>query len=227
MANAIPSVDHQPNPTLSCPPLPSPNLPLLSPHLPSQVIEQGVTGTNFYIIKSGSVSVSIDGKEVKQLFSGDHFGERALLTEENTAASVTVRERTELWVLGKKDFEQMLGPLEQILKKERLTRERELEMETARIPPPHPRHTLTAYSPHANLTLNFTRNSLPPHRHAISTLQRPPQPHLRLPPPDVKANTKPPALHLPRSSPISLDLEPPRPPLFDTLPLPPTPSLQL
>jgi len=91
------------------------------------VIEQGTTGTHFYIIKTGSVAVHIDGNEVKQLFRGDHFGERALLTEENTAASIKVRERTELMKLGKAQFEKMLGPLEEILQKERLTRERELE----------------------------------------------------------------------------------------------------
>jgi len=90
-------------------------------------IKEGETGTHFYIIKTGAVKVSKDGNEVATLKAGDHFGERSLLTAESTNSTVTAVERTEVMKLGKEAFDKTLGPLETILKKEQLQREREIE----------------------------------------------------------------------------------------------------
>ena len=73
------------------------------------------------------MKVSKDGVEIAQLKAGDHFGERALLTAEPTTAAVEAVERTELMGLDKSKFDAVLGPLEAILQKERLQREREAE----------------------------------------------------------------------------------------------------
>ena len=92
-----------------------------------QAIEEGTTGTHFYIIKTGGVRVMKEGAQIAELKAGDHFGERALLTAEPTAATVIALERTELMALGKAKFDEALGPLEDILQKERAEREREAE----------------------------------------------------------------------------------------------------
>lgn len=87
------------------------------------MITQGSVGTHFYLIKSGTVSVVKDATPLATLKAGDYFGERALLTEEPCIATVTANEHLVLMSLGKKQFEETLGPLESILEKERLQRE--------------------------------------------------------------------------------------------------------
>jgi CPA1 family monovalent cation:H+ antiporter len=77
------------------------------------IIRQGEKGDAFFMIVSGSVSVSVKKgmvgqKKVAELGAGDFFGETALVTEEPRNATITADERCELFVLYKKDFKKIL-----------------------------------------------------------------------------------------------------------------------
>ena len=110
-----------------------------------------------------------EGAQIAELKAGDHFGERALLTAEPTAATVVALERTELMALGKAKFDEALGPLEQILEKERAQRDREAERQkvarapqSARPDTPSPRSLPSRAARRAPLT----RLSAPLTRHS-------------------------------------------------------------
>lgn len=53
------------------------------------VIEEGKGGVGFWVIESGTATVSIAGKKVGELAPGDHFGEIALLDDGPRSATVT------------------------------------------------------------------------------------------------------------------------------------------
>jgi len=55
-------------------------------------------------------------KAVMQYGPGDYFGERALLTRENRAASVIAVEDCVLAEMDEQTFSRLMGPLEQIMK---------------------------------------------------------------------------------------------------------------
>lgn len=83
-------------------------------HAGEVVIRQGDEGDRFYIIKSGSVEISIgdgrQGKTVLALLSkGDYFGEIALVKKVPRTASATALTECSLLVLGKGDFEMMMA----------------------------------------------------------------------------------------------------------------------
>jgi len=83
------------------------------------VIDEGVVGTTFYIIKSGSVQVRTKkGGLIATLGPGDHFGERSLLTAEPTVASVVTAAPTQLMALDKATFERILPPLQDLVARE-------------------------------------------------------------------------------------------------------------
>ena len=78
-----------------------------------EIIRQGDPGEVFYIIKSGSVSVtSVDENGElylrKMLRQGNYFGEISLLIGEPRTASVTALEDVELYLLNKTDFRSIL-----------------------------------------------------------------------------------------------------------------------
>mmetsp|Transcript_2317 Transcript_2317/g.5349 ORF Transcript_2317/g.5349 Transcript_2317/m.5349 type:complete len:1111 (-) Transcript_2317:279-3611(-) len=98
------------------------------------IIKQGDMGDIMYIIKEGGVrclisdSAVIDpkvGKEVMRLQAGSYFGERALLNREPRAASVLAVGKTVCFHISKDSFEQVLGPLSDIIA--RHGRKRELQ----------------------------------------------------------------------------------------------------
>ncbi len=78
------------------------------------IIRQGEKGDAFYLISTGSVSVSVrkgmmgGQKQIAELGPGAFFGEMALVVEEPRTATIKARERCELFVLYKKDFKQIL-----------------------------------------------------------------------------------------------------------------------
>ena len=77
------------------------------------------TGTNLFIIKKGKVKISKlsnEGKEVilSILKDGDSFGEMSLLTGEKRSANVTSIEKSELLILQRDDFLNLLNSYPQI-----------------------------------------------------------------------------------------------------------------
>jgi CRP/FNR family transcriptional regulator len=62
------------------------------------VVEEGTTGVGFFVIESGTATVTVDGRPVRTLGSGDHFGELALIGNVGRTASVVAD--TELRCFG-------------------------------------------------------------------------------------------------------------------------------
>lgn len=83
------------------------------------VIKQGDPGDAFYLILEGSARVERDGIDVGALNAGDYFGELALLKRQPRAASIYVNGPGPLKCLrlGEADFVRLLGPLEELLKR--------------------------------------------------------------------------------------------------------------
>jgi CRP-like cAMP-binding protein len=59
--------------------------------------EGSMGGVGFFVVTAGEASVSVGGKEVSTLSTGDHFGEIALVSRSERTATVTAR--TELTCL--------------------------------------------------------------------------------------------------------------------------------
>jgi len=62
----------------------------------SNVVEQGDVGDRFYILASGRVVALVDGREVRELVSGESFGEIALLRDVPRTATVRATEDVRL-----------------------------------------------------------------------------------------------------------------------------------
>ena len=78
-----------------------------------RLVKQGEAGDSLFIIKKGSVSVyvrSADGRSVfaNQLKAGDFFGEMSLLTGEARSASIRADEETEVIIIDKEAFSNVL-----------------------------------------------------------------------------------------------------------------------
>lgn len=54
-----------------------------------RLLRQGFTGTGFYVILDGEVSVGIDGDERVRLGRGEFFGEMSIILEEPPVADIT------------------------------------------------------------------------------------------------------------------------------------------
>ena len=88
------------------------------------IIAQGTVGEAFYILKRGTVNViaqagtSGEVAKLSSLSVGDYFGERSLLKDEVTVASVVAVDAVELMCLPKAAFEALLGPMQAIIDRE-------------------------------------------------------------------------------------------------------------
>lgn len=95
------------------------------------IIRQGEVGDNFYLIVKGSCDCTINSSTpseasetlVMQLKDNDYFGEKALLTANPRAANVIARSLTKVLYINKKAFEEVLGPLSEIIDRDRERRE--------------------------------------------------------------------------------------------------------
>jgi CRP/FNR family transcriptional regulator, cyclic AMP receptor protein len=73
------------------------------------VIGTGDTSSSMYIIKSGTVNVTVTNEEGKEMIlstlrSGDHFGELSLLDEDPRSANIVTLEKCEFIIIHRADF---------------------------------------------------------------------------------------------------------------------------
>ena len=73
-------------------------------HPGSVVVQQGDPGDHFYIVTSGRVAVSVDGRQVRDETVGESFGEIALLRSVPRTATVEAVEPTEMVLLERGPF---------------------------------------------------------------------------------------------------------------------------
>eukprot|EP00928_Gymnodinium_smaydae_P042424 TRINITY_DN28570_c0_g2_i1.p1 TRINITY_DN28570_c0_g2~~TRINITY_DN28570_c0_g2_i1.p1 ORF type:complete len:795 (+),score=137.20 TRINITY_DN28570_c0_g2_i1:68-2386(+) len=75
---------------------------------PGQVIiKQGDEGHEFFVIKSGTATVTVDGKQVASLDSGDYFGENALLRDEPRSATIVAATQITALRITRDAFQQL------------------------------------------------------------------------------------------------------------------------
>jgi CRP/FNR family transcriptional regulator, cyclic AMP receptor protein len=70
---------------------------------------EGQSGSEFFVIVDGDVSVAKEGREIRTLGPGDFFGEIALLEDTPRTATVTAKTPLRFFVLTRQAFRSMLA----------------------------------------------------------------------------------------------------------------------
>jgi cAMP-dependent protein kinase regulator len=84
------------------------------------IIKQGEEGDQFYILVDGEAEATLDSNKDKPVMhykQGQYFGELALLRGDVRAANVTATTNCKCIGLDRKSFKRLLGPLDDILKR--------------------------------------------------------------------------------------------------------------
>eukprot|EP00388_Colpodella_angusta_P022801 GDKJ01058293.1.p1 GENE.GDKJ01058293.1~~GDKJ01058293.1.p1 ORF type:complete len:328 (-),score=84.05 GDKJ01058293.1:628-1611(-) len=81
------------------------------------IIKEGDQGDRFYIIQEGTAEAIKHNRVVANYKRGDYFGELALMTDEPRAATVICKDDCTALYLDRKSFKRLLGPLENILRR--------------------------------------------------------------------------------------------------------------
>lgn len=68
------------------------------------IVEEGATGTSFFVIVEGNADVSVGGERKASLGPGDHFGEMAIVDDGVRSASVTAATDVETCFLTPWEF---------------------------------------------------------------------------------------------------------------------------
>ncbi|MEO6021290.1 MAG: MFS transporter [Knoellia sp.] len=79
-------------------------LVMVSASTGTAVVREGETSDRFYVIRSGSVEVTAQGRVLRVESAGDFFGEIGLIRDVPRTATVTALEPTELLALDRDDF---------------------------------------------------------------------------------------------------------------------------
>ncbi|CAG9331746.1 unnamed protein product [Blepharisma stoltei] len=74
-----------------------------------RIVSEGDPGDLFYVIKEGSVSCTQEGREIRQMFRGDFFGEQALLYNCVRTASITAIDDIKCVAIGRERLTKALG----------------------------------------------------------------------------------------------------------------------
>jgi len=79
------------------------------------IIEAGETGSELFLLESGTAVAVVDGQSVKSYGPSDYFGELALLKQQARAASVVATSAASVAVLDATSFKRMLGSLDVLM----------------------------------------------------------------------------------------------------------------
>lgn len=68
------------------------------------IVKEGDEGVGFFLVTSGKVAVTKEGKDLNTLHDGDFFGEMALLDNYRRSATVTAVDDTKTLAMLRSDF---------------------------------------------------------------------------------------------------------------------------
>jgi CRP-like cAMP-binding protein len=72
------------------------------------VVEEGTTGSGFFVMESGRATVSVRGQALRDLGPGDHFGEIALIADSPRTATVTAATSLRCHTISRDSFRKIV-----------------------------------------------------------------------------------------------------------------------
>ena len=73
------------------------------------IVREGDVGDTFFVITSGSAVVEQKGSRLRELSSGDFFGEISLIDGQPRTATITASEEVAALTLEREDFQQLIA----------------------------------------------------------------------------------------------------------------------